>query len=99
MASHEAVVQRAKEESERILHEAQEDARRLRLEAEDYADAKLAQLEVVLQKILEDMIELDRRPVAHDRPSGRGPRRSSAARHRAARARCRPAAVRGGREG
>ncbi len=54
MASHEAVVQRAKEESERIAHEAHEDARRLRLEAEDYADAKLAQLEVVLQKLLED---------------------------------------------
>jgi len=54
MASHEGVVQRAKEESERIAHEAHEDARRLRLEAEDYADAKLAQLEAVLQKILED---------------------------------------------
>jgi len=54
MASHEGVVQRAKEESERIVHEAQEDARRLRLEAEDYADSKLAQLEAVLQKILED---------------------------------------------
>jgi cell division septum initiation protein DivIVA len=54
MASHEAVVQRAKEESERIVHEANEDARRLRLEAEDYADAKLAQLEAALQKILED---------------------------------------------
>ena len=54
MASHEGVVQRAKEESERIAHEAHEDARRLRLEAEDYADAKLAQLETVLQKIMED---------------------------------------------
>ncbi|MEX2421687.1 MAG: hypothetical protein WD670_07710 [Actinomycetota bacterium] len=54
MASHEGVVQRAKEESERIVHEANEDARRLRLEAEDYADSKLAQLEAVLQKILED---------------------------------------------
>lgn len=54
MASHEAVVQRAREESERIVHEAQDDARRLRLEAEDYADAKLAQLEVVLQKIIEE---------------------------------------------
>lgn len=56
MASHEAVVQRAKEESERIVHEANEDARRLRLEAEDYADSKLAQLEAVLQKILEDTV-------------------------------------------
>ena len=56
LASHEAVMQRAKEESERIVQEADEDARRLRLEAEDYVDAKLAQLEGTLQKILEDTI-------------------------------------------
>ena len=56
LASHEAVMQRAKEEAERIVHEAEEDARRLRLEAEDYVDAKLAQLEGTLQKILEHMM-------------------------------------------
>jgi F0F1-type ATP synthase membrane subunit b/b' len=56
LASHEAVVQRANEESERILQQGEDDARKLRLEAEDYVDAKLAQLENVLQKILEDMI-------------------------------------------
>ena len=56
LASHEAVVQRANEEAERLLQEAGDDARRLRLEAEDYVDAKLAQLESALQKILEDMI-------------------------------------------
>ncbi len=56
LASHEAVVQKANDESERILQEAGEDARRLRLEAEDYVDAKLAQLEGQLQRILEDMI-------------------------------------------
>lgn len=56
MASHEAVVQRANEESERILQESEDDARKLRLEAEDYVDGKLAQLEGALQKILEDMI-------------------------------------------
>ena len=56
LASHEAVMQRAKEESERIVQDADEDARRLRLEAEDYVDAKLAQLEGTLQKILEDTI-------------------------------------------
>lgn len=55
LASHEAVVQRANEEAERILQEADEDARRLRLEAEDYVDAKLAQLEGTLQKIFEEM--------------------------------------------
>ena len=55
LASHEAVVQRANEEAERILQEADEDARRLRLEAEDYVDAKLAQLEGTLQRIFEGM--------------------------------------------
>lgn len=57
MASHEAVVQRAQEEAQRIVHEASEDGRRLRLESEDYVDAKLAQLEGALQRILEDVIE------------------------------------------
>jgi F0F1-type ATP synthase membrane subunit b/b' len=56
LASHEAVMQRAKEEAERIVAEGDEDARRLRLEAEDYVDAKLAQLESTLQRILEDTI-------------------------------------------
>jgi vacuolar-type H+-ATPase subunit H len=56
LASHEAVVQRAQEEAERILQEASEDGRRLRLESEDYVDAKLAQLESALQRILDDVI-------------------------------------------
>jgi F0F1-type ATP synthase membrane subunit b/b' len=56
LASHEAVVQRAQEEAERIVHEASEDGRRLRLESEDYVDARLAQLENALQRILEDVI-------------------------------------------
>ena len=57
MASHEAVVQRAQEEAQRIVQEASEDGRRLRLESEDYVDAKLAQVESALQRILEDVIE------------------------------------------
>lgn len=56
LASHEAVVQRANEEAVRLVEEAQEDARRLRLEAEDYVDAKLAQIEGQLQRILEEMM-------------------------------------------
>ena len=56
LASHEAVVQRSHEEAARIVSEAEDEARKLRLEAEDYVDAKLAQLENALQKILEDMI-------------------------------------------
>ena len=54
MATREEVVQRAKQESERILAEAGEEARRMRLEAQDYVDAKLAQFENALQRFAED---------------------------------------------
>jgi F0F1-type ATP synthase membrane subunit b/b' len=54
-ASREAVVKKAQEEAERILAEAEEEARRVRLEAEDYVDAKLAQFQVVLQRIEESL--------------------------------------------
>lgn len=60
MASREAVVQRAKEEAERILAEAEERARRMRLEAEDYVDAKLAQFEIALQQVQEQLGETTR---------------------------------------
>jgi hypothetical protein len=54
MATREEVVQRAKQESERIVAEAGEDARTMRMEAEDYVDAKLAQFENALQRFGED---------------------------------------------
>jgi vacuolar-type H+-ATPase subunit H len=54
MARKEAIVERATEESERILSEADERARVMRGDAEDYADAKLAQFEIALRRILED---------------------------------------------
>jgi hypothetical protein len=54
MARKEAIVERAKEESERILAEADEQSRTMRREAEDYTDAKLAQFEIALRRILED---------------------------------------------
>jgi cell division septum initiation protein DivIVA len=60
MASREAVVQRAKEEAERILADAEEHARRMRLEAEDYVDAKLAQFEIALQQVQEQLGETTR---------------------------------------
>jgi hypothetical protein len=56
LAGHEAVVQRAKEEAERIVQDAADEARRLKLESEDYVDAKLAQFEATLQRFLDDMI-------------------------------------------
>jgi vacuolar-type H+-ATPase subunit H len=56
LASREAVVERSKEEAHRIVQEATDEARGLKLEAEDYIDAKLAQFEATLQRILEEMI-------------------------------------------
>ncbi|MEA2580736.1 MAG: hypothetical protein QOE83_1628 [Actinomycetota bacterium] len=54
MARREEVVERAREEGERILDEAEDRSRQIRKEAEDYVDAKLAQFEIALRKILED---------------------------------------------
>jgi cell division septum initiation protein DivIVA len=54
MARTEEVVARAHQEAERIRHEADGDARKVRLEAEDYVDAKLAQFEIVLRKLQEE---------------------------------------------
>lgn len=46
------VVQAANREADRIVEEARDHARQIRLEAEDYVDAKLANFEVVLHKTL-----------------------------------------------
>jgi cell division septum initiation protein DivIVA len=52
LVSEQHVTKVALEESERIVEAAHETARQLRLEAEDYVDAKLANFEVVLNKTL-----------------------------------------------
>jgi hypothetical protein len=54
MARKEEIVIRARAEAERIQAEAEEDGRKIRLEAEDYVDAKLAQFEIALRKIQEE---------------------------------------------
>jgi cell division septum initiation protein DivIVA len=85
LASREAVVQRAQEEADRMLQEAGDDARRIRLEAEDYVDAKLAQFEIALQKILEEMVStnaslgrtIEQVRVGRDRLRGATPTTSS----------------------
>lgn len=46
------VIQAANREADRIVQEARDEARNIRLEAEDYVDAKLANFEVVLHKTL-----------------------------------------------
>jgi vacuolar-type H+-ATPase subunit H len=53
------VMAAAEREADRVLDEAEEHARQIRLEAEDYVDAKLANFEVVLQRTL-DAVERGR---------------------------------------
>jgi hypothetical protein len=55
LLSQEAVVVEAADEADRILAEAREQARQIRLEAEDYVDAKLAQFEIVLDKTYKEL--------------------------------------------
>ncbi|GGI06450.1 hypothetical protein [Egicoccus halophilus] len=52
LVSHEQVVRSADRTADQVVEEAREQARQMRLEAEDYVDAKLANFEVVLQKTL-----------------------------------------------
>jgi len=54
MARREEVVERARQEADSVLDQAEERSRQIRKEAEDYVDAKLAQFEIALRKILED---------------------------------------------
>ena len=54
MARREEVVERARQEADLVLDQAEERSRQIRKEAEDYVDAKLAQFEIALRKILED---------------------------------------------
>lgn len=52
LLSDQELTRAANREAERILSDAREQARVLRLEAEDYADSKLANFEIVLQRTL-----------------------------------------------
>jgi adenylosuccinate synthase len=54
MSTKEAVARRAEEEAARMRQEAVDAVAQMRLEAEDYVDAKLAQFEIAIRKILED---------------------------------------------
>jgi cell division septum initiation protein DivIVA len=55
LLAQEEVVRAAADEADRILAEAREQARQIRLEAEDYVDAKLAQFEIVLEKTYKEL--------------------------------------------
>ncbi|HWL38073.1 MAG TPA: hypothetical protein VNQ77_17940 [Frankiaceae bacterium] len=52
LVSRTEVMQSATKEAERVVADAKENARQMRLEVEDYVDAKLANFEVVLHKTL-----------------------------------------------
>ena len=54
MARKEDIVHRAEEEADRIVAEAEQQALDARAEAEGYVDAKLAQFEIALRRILEE---------------------------------------------
>jgi hypothetical protein len=45
----------ARDEADRIIGEARELGRQMRLEAEDYVDAKLAQYEIALERTANDL--------------------------------------------
>lgn len=52
LMSQQEVVRASEQQADEIISDAREHARRIRLEAEDYVDAKLANFEVVLNKTL-----------------------------------------------
>jgi len=54
MARKEDIVHRAEEEADRIVAEAEQQAQDARAEAERYVDARLAQFEIALRRILEE---------------------------------------------
>lgn len=55
MVSETEVVRAARRESERVIAEADERSRVLRLEAEDYVDAKLAEFSAVLDRTMDEV--------------------------------------------
>jgi vacuolar-type H+-ATPase subunit H len=60
LARHEEVMQRAEKESESILADAEDRGLEIRREAEEYVDAKLAQFENALRRIVEGSQEATR---------------------------------------
>lgn len=79
VASEQEVVKRADDEAERILSEAREEARRMKLESDDYVDSRLAQFEIALERLDENLqriqkaVERTGGQVQQGRESLRGP--------------------------
>jgi cell division septum initiation protein DivIVA len=57
LVSHEAVVEAAQEEAERIVSDARDQAHQVRMEGDDYVDAKLAQFEIAVQRLQELLVQ------------------------------------------
>jgi hypothetical protein len=71
------IVKEAQTQARRALETAREEARRMRLEAEDYADQRLAQFEIILERTLKTVAagrqKLSGLPEKEDDASLRGP--------------------------
>jgi cell division septum initiation protein DivIVA len=72
LMSEQEIVRSAQAQADRILNDAGEQARRIKLEAEDYVDAKLAGFEVALEKTATD-VERSITQVRRGRERLRGP--------------------------
>ena len=72
MARKEEIVARATAEADRVVSEGEERARVMRSEAEDYVDAKLAQFEISIRKIVEASQGIDEGAEPDPRPGGGG---------------------------
>ena len=77
------IVKEAQTQARRTVETAREEARRLRLEAEDYADQRLAQFEIILERTLKTVAagrqKLSGLPREDEEPGDRptGPGRST----------------------
>jgi phosphopantetheine adenylyltransferase len=78
LVSEQEVVRTAEREADALLEDAREHARQIRLEAEDYVDAKLANFEVVLTKTLATVEKGRRSCVAGSTPTCHARRRGPA---------------------
>ena len=59
LVAEQEVVKEAEREAERLLGEAREEARQIKLDAEDYVDAKLASFEIILTRAREELAKIE----------------------------------------
>ena len=68
------ILKEAQAQARRVIEEARDEARRLRLEAEDYADQKLAHFEIVLERTLKTVASGRQKLSGHNRQGRRAVR-------------------------